>query len=188
MAQYPVRTGPLVDDQAPFSPEMVAGWQPVAPRPHMVGQAGWVTSQTTHTDAPFSVEMAAGWQPDAPRLFRVKLGWVWSETTFAELMTPEMFGGWVPARPRLFLAPRIPLPLHQAAQHVEAPFSLEMVAGWQAASPRPRAHVREKLGWTWSEPTFVGPTPSAAADDQIRLGVELGGHVFGSPVLGGWIG
>lgn len=117
--------------QATFTPDMVQGSHPDTSRAFVAPKPGWSISQTTHTDAPFTSSMSAGWRPDAPRLFKVKLGWAWSETTFAPPMTPEQFAGWHPDTARTFLAPRIPQPLHQAAQHVAAAFSPEMAAGWK---------------------------------------------------------
>jgi hypothetical protein len=154
--RLPLRIGWSVSqtthDAAPFSVEMSAGWKPERNRERLPLRTGWSISQPTHTDAPFSIEMVKGWQPESARVFRVKLGWSWSEHTFDVVMSPDMFGGWHPDTSRAFLAPRLGQPLSQTAQHVAAPFTPEMVAG--SGPERARLFVKPRLGWQWAETTF----------------------------------
>jgi hypothetical protein len=154
--RLPLRIGWSVSqtthDAAPFSLEMSAGWVPDRNRERLPLRTGWSISQPTQTDAPFSIEMVKGWQPESARVFRVKLGWSWSEHTFDLVMSPDMFGGWHPDTSRAFLAPRLGQPLSQTAQHVAAPFTPEMVAG--SGPDRARLFVKPRLGWQWAETTF----------------------------------
>ena len=102
MSQYPVRTGPIINDAAPFGPEMVAGWAPVAPRLFLAPRIPLpLTTTAADIPAPFTPDMVAGWHPDTPaRLFVIpKVGWQTSQTTpIAAPFSPEMSAGWHPDR------------------------------------------------------------------------------------------
>ena len=134
-------------DVAPFSPEMAAGWQPTHGI-RFTAKPGWIWSETTFVQ-PMTPEEFAGWQPARGVHFVRQLGWIWSEHTFVEAMTPEMFAGWSPLSPRLLLGPRIPLPLHQATAHDEAPFIVSMTAARQPLSAR--LFQGPRIGWMVTE-------------------------------------
>lgn len=127
--QYPVRSGPLVNDAAAFSLEMAQGVHPDQPRPFRPPKLGWQTSQLTHDAAPFGPEMAAGWHADRPTLWLpLRTGTV-AFTIDVAPFSVEMAQGSHPDRSRAFLAPRIALPDSQTT-HTSAPFGPEMVVGW----------------------------------------------------------
>ncbi len=135
MSQYQVRTGPVVNDAAPFSPEMVQGTRDERARHQRLflsHQIPLPDSQITHVSAPLSVDMSDGWMPDTPRLpFTAKPGLQISQTTHASApFTPDMIHGSKPDRARFPFVSKPGLQISQTTP-VAAPFSMEMTAGYQ---------------------------------------------------------
>jgi hypothetical protein len=152
--QFPSRTGPTVNDAAPFSIEMALGHKPERPRLFTSRNSqGLSLSQTTHVAATFQPNMTQGWQPPTPVLVRGKIGWIHSEHTFEVVMAPDMFGGWHPDTNRVRLGPRIALPHNEAPTHDQTTFSEEMAEGWYPDTNR--AFKPPKIGWSISQPTHT---------------------------------
>lgn len=132
--QYPARTGPIANDAAAFSPEMVQGVTSPRPRLPFSTQHPQPISQTTHVSAPLSVEMSAGWHPDSPRLFLgPKIRWPFFDSSLpAASFSIEMVAGWKPD------TSRAPIPqLATVVQPVDVPvFSIEMIQGNHPDLPR----------------------------------------------------
>ncbi len=135
MSQYPVRSGPIQNDAAPFTPEMVAGYHPDRNRAFPPKNQGWTDSQPTFISQ-MTVEMFGGYHPDSPRLFlKPQLGWQSSQTSFdAAPFTPDMVTGWHSDKPRL---PFVAKPGWQDTQHTFlVVMTPEMFAGWHPDKPR----------------------------------------------------
>jgi hypothetical protein len=158
--QYPSRTGPIVNDAAAFSPEMVVGVLPVANRqapPHRFAGA------TVPPDVlAFGIEMVIGWHPDTNRAYLpLRLGWQTTQTTpVAAPFGPEMAQGVHPDQSRAWKG------LIRQGQQVLAPdvpvFSIEMVQGWHPDTHRMRLGPRIPL--PVSQPTH---TQAAFSPDMI---------------------
>lgn len=182
--QYQVRTGPLVNDAAPFSPEMVAGNAPPSPRLFVGPRLGLQIGQPTHVQAAFSVEMVAGQSPTSPRPTRGKTGFYTAPVETAPFAF-EMLVSSLPDRARLVPQPHVGWATSQPT-HVAAPFSHEMVVGnlptrWRAPfvrqdgwrspyievgvfafemlignlPPRARLFTKPRLGWQIAQPTHT---------------------------------
>lgn len=135
--QFPARTGPITNDQAPFTVSMVQSVLPTSPlrfrsprfQPDLPPQVN-----------PFSVEMSQGCLPVAPRLLlgqRIDLP-ISQTTHVPAAFSSEMAAGaqgltW--PSPRLHRGIRIPLPIAETTP-TAAPLSVEMTAGWQPTNPR----------------------------------------------------
>ena len=140
--------------QVQMTPEMWAGHHPDQSRAWLAPRIPLPLSQTSHQAAAVSPDMVDGWQPDRARApFTAPSGWATSQTTFAVVMTPEMWKGSQPDTSRAWIAPKIPLPISQTAQHVQAPFTYDMVAGSKPDRPRPAFSAPQ--GWVTSQLTFI---------------------------------
>lgn len=98
--QYQVRTGPIVNDAAAFSPEMVQGSLPSRGRPFTaprLPQPPLISDVTI-----FSNEMSAGYQPERPRIqLGPRIPLPLFDPTLPVPVTSEMFKGYQPEKPRL---------------------------------------------------------------------------------------
>lgn len=165
MAQHQTRTGPITNNAAPFSVEMVQGSHPDRPRLPFKTQHPQPLSQTTHVQAVFAPNMAQGSHPDRSRQLlgvRIPLPIL---PPFIPLSQNE-WAGYHPDRPSLLLAPRIPLPWSQTT-HVQAPFSIDMVAG--SHPDFSRVMLATRSGWVAVPPDvidqpldFIGYHPDAS--------------------------
>lgn len=158
MSQYPIRSGPITNDAATFSQEMVQGT--TFPKPRLF--LGPNKTPFPCIDPSFgpaaspSPEMFGGAQGvsfPAPRLL---LGIRTLQPLYPldEPFSIAMVAGNHPDSPRIRLGPRIPLPISQPT-HVNAPFSQEMVAGWQPL--RPRLFLGPRIGPPLMEANFAVP-------------------------------
>lgn len=135
--QYQQRTGPITNDQAPFSIEMVQGARPPEKSRQRFGaQSGRPLNVIFDEAMP---DFFAGRVSGRPRLFI-------APPTFGaplvQLPLPfdyETIRGYQPTSPRLFLGPRIPLPLSQTTH---TPIDSAFPDQWLGTHPdRSRAFI-----------------------------------------------
>lgn len=177
--QYQVRTGPIQNDAAAITVDMVQGCLPAQQSRARVSRSALVVPPDVTL---FANESVIGCHPDTPRLPRLTRGpsfFPWSGTTATH--SPEMFAGshpdtpnrvtrrfasvfstpdvepfsiesvfaTRPERPRLQLGPRIGQPLSQPT-HTSAPITLDMLQG--VTSPTKRYIAPMHDGWQWLTP------------------------------------
>lgn len=131
--QYPVRSGPVTNDQAAFSPEMVQGVTSPRGRLPFSTQHPQPLSQTTHVQAAFSIDMVQGVNAARPSVARGLRHLPPVVVILDPAFTLE-FAGAYSQPPRLARGPRIGLPDSQVT-HVQAAFSPEMVQNVSASRP-----------------------------------------------------
>lgn len=143
----------------PMTAEMFAGWHPDRARLMLGPKIALPDSQLTHIAAPFGVEMIRGWQPAKGILLKpAPHGWISNQTTFA-IFSNEMVIGWQPQRGQL----KKPFPhgwIISQPTHVNAPFSVEMVAGSHPDRRRPDAREllwSREIPWLGGAILFVAP-------------------------------
>lgn len=148
--QYPTRTGPVVNDQAVFTPSMTQGYQPDRNRERLPLRVGWFTREPQVL--PFGIEMVFGSKPDRPRLFTApRIPLPISQTTQTSApFSPEMTAGWMPS----FDVRSAPY----STGGVFSPpdvlfFSIEMVQG--SGPSFPRLFLGQRAGVQISQPTHV---------------------------------
>lgn len=188
--QFPTRTGPLVNDAAPFSVEMVAGSAPVRNRVRLAPQIGLPTGDLSN--APFAFEMLIGEQPSRSRVrlgprigqpildnpvatfsHEMVIGWqplrglrfrfqqgFQGSPPDVAVFSIEMVTGYQPSTHRIRLGPRIGLPISQTT-HVSAPFSVEMIQG--SRPPTSRVKLAIRIGLPIYQTAGVTPAPPAPA-------------------------
>ncbi len=132
--QYQVRTGPLQDGPAPFSPEMVQGAYPHRARHPFKPQHIQPIGQITPVTAAFSFEMAVGYQPERARLL---LGQRSPDTPFIDgpffvsTIQPEL-AGLIDSSPRRWNYQRSRFALNVIA----VPESVQIDWSYQPSIPR----------------------------------------------------
>jgi hypothetical protein len=128
---------------AAFTPDMVAGWVPLAARGFAVHPGRVVVPPDVLV---FSVEMAIGARPERPRLFLApKIALPLAQTTpVAAPFGQEMAAGSKPDRNRERLLLRTGVSDSQTSP-IEAPLNVEMTAGSQPDKNRERLPLRTGL-------------------------------------------
>jgi len=160
--QYPARVGPIVNDEAPFTPSMTQGCAPERSRAWQPLRTGW--NSVAPEVIPFSIEMILGSRPERARAFTApRIPLPVSQTTHVPAaFSPEMAAGYGPPSPRLFLPLRTGWSVSQTT-HTAAPFSMEMAQG--SIPTTNRAWKPPQLGWTTSQTT---PVPAPFSPEMVQ--------------------
>ena len=166
--QYQVRTGPIQNNAANFSPEMVQG---NAPRRSRASQGPRIGQPGVVQIADFSFESILGGNLDnrnhltkpqhlQPAIYPHQ----------AAAISPEMMAGaqgQTYPSPRILLGQRIPVPKSQPT-HVQAAFTPSMAAG--VTEPRPRILRPRDIGQPqW---TFIAPVVPATGDSILASSID----------------
>lgn len=182
MGQHQARTGPIQNDAAAITVDMLQGCLPSEKSHQRVSRSAVFSTPDV---AAFANESVIGWHPDTPRLPKPTRGPSFFPFSGTEApSSPEMFAGCLPDRPnrqprrfpsvftvpdidpftiestfasrperaRLLLGPRIGQPLGQPT-HTDAPFSAEMTAGSIPTVKRYTAPRHD--GWQWLTPEIA---------------------------------
>ncbi len=147
MAQYPARTGPIQNNAAAITIDMLQGCRP-AERSH--ARVSRSAMFGTPDVAVFPNDSVIGWHPDSPRLPKNARGasfFPWSGTTATN--SPEMFAGNLPTRPRAAVAHAVQL----FGTPDVSPFSIESI--FASRPDRPRVFLGPKIGQPLSQPTHT---------------------------------
>lgn len=140
----------MAPDVPAFSIEMVIGARPDRPRILLGPRIPLPVSQTTHIAAPFSADMVEGWGPDRHRYLAPFHAGGTAQTPDVPVFSIEMILASRPERPRLEASGRAATRGGwQVSQltHVAAPFTADMVEGWQPDRQRYSAPLHAGLQW-----------------------------------------